>query len=178
MDFCKSIERRRLYKEKVLKEMLSQLDWQYSEKSNISRRLFLDTFESFKFIFRVLFKDWIEMKITLIVLFALVCILTRALGYPQSYTIDRFDRNYGGGFDDSHQVDDYRNSRLRRTYYGGPGDDYHRGYYSSYQPYNRAPVPLRREDTNIDRALKFTPLVRYKSTRTKRKKLFVPNLWG
>ncbi|XP_055838799.1 uncharacterized protein LOC129906869 [Episyrphus balteatus] len=120
------------------------------------------------------------MKITFVILFALMCMIADLAAFPQSYTIDRFDRAYRD-FDDPHHIDDYRNSRLRRTYY--TDDDLHRsggGYYPSYQHYNSAPapVPVRREDTNIDRALKFTPLVRYKSTRTKRKKLFVPNLWG
>lgn len=108
----------------------------------------------------------------------LICLTTAkpSSSYPALESFDAIDAdNYYIPY--AEPITDFRLSRLRRGYY------YVDNGFITAVPGSALPGGRRRLDSEAaksaeERQDSYTPLLRYRQQRTKRKKLFVPNLYG
>ncbi|XP_037956460.1 uncharacterized protein LOC119686073 [Teleopsis dalmanni] len=89
---------------------------------------------------------------------------------PAASNVQRLDKAYTSSKIDS------RFTRLRRGYYY-VDDDYVDEVPVAYVPEAAKRAAERRQDRTRN-SLQYTPVVKYKHTRAKKKKLFVPNFFG
>ncbi|KAH8372930.1 hypothetical protein KR009_008274, partial [Drosophila setifemur] len=121
--------------------------------------------------------SWVCLLVSII-----LCKVSQSTAKPTYYDLDSYeaydtDRYDSGSYALSYgkPLTDNRLKKLSPGYYYV--DD---GYIA---PVSTAGTNTRREDANSQSAalpynVKFTPIVRVRETKTKRKKLFVPNFFG
>ncbi|XP_060655896.1 uncharacterized protein LOC132791110 [Drosophila nasuta] len=133
------------------------------------------------------FYTWLSLVFTII-----ICKLSQCSAKPTLYDLDSYEHSY----DPSYGHRSYDSGGSGNTYaltYGQPITAQHldkldTGYYYVDNGYI-APVPSSTSSSNqrslnaysgdvLSDGYRFAPIARYRSTRTKRKKLFVPNFFG
>lgn len=100
--------------------------------------------------------------------------------------IDRLDENYYVNYPPPVQKTSLLGHLKRGYYYVDDGDitpvnpnSFNRKLPQGQRRQDAAAIsPNSLESDNLPDGVRFTPLVRYKQTHTKRKKLFVPNFFG
>ncbi|XP_068147177.1 uncharacterized protein [Drosophila tropicalis] len=128
---------------------------------------------------------WICFLLTII-----ICKISQSLAKPTyAYDLDSsyetYDTDRYGNGDNSYSLTygkpltEDRLKKLNTGYYY-VDDGYIAPVYGSTSTNQRRHDPTYSDDSTsgLPNNVRFTPIVRYKQTRTKRKKLFVPNFFG
>ncbi|KAH8261645.1 hypothetical protein KR044_012757 [Drosophila immigrans] len=133
------------------------------------------------------FYTWLSLLLSII-----ICKLSQCSAKPTYYDLDSYEQSYDPSY--SHRSYDSGSGNTYALTYGKPITTDHldkldTGYYYVDNGYI-APVPSSSGSSSNQRSLsaysgdvvsdgyRIAPIARYRRTRTKRKKLFVPNFFG
>ncbi|TDG47111.1 hypothetical protein AWZ03_006548 [Drosophila navojoa] len=127
------------------------------------------------------FYTWLSLLLSI-----MICKLTQCHAKPIYYDVDSYESGYGRSYDHKSYDNSYAFT------YGKPLtsdhiDKLNTGYYyvdngyiapvsSSIASSQRSLYPY--SSGEFSDSYKFSPILRYRKSRTKRKKLFVPNFFG